>query len=577
MKHLLLQLVGFALAAAFGAAAHANIYTVGTGTGCTHGTIQSAIDAADSHPGYDVIRLTRSLTYGPESNTVDTSDDLNIVGGFATCTQSASDGIYTVVSGLGTGEYASVFDITTSGSAVVKLRHLHITNAKRYGIYFRGSGTLQTIESTIDRNTVTGIHAEASAGSVAQLILDTGTLILQNGLINYSYGGGVYLSGPITMTMTAPQTVIGLNQALFGGGLYVGGGASANIGSPGYGGLAAIYGNSSDIQGGGIYSTGTVKLFTADPAKPVRVVDNSAGSAGGGIFVSGPDALLCAYDFVIDDNQAGIGGSAIYAGGGAFGQSPYVILNRYDEPECTLPPNARRCAAGETCNSISGNTIEHDDSDEPSGAIIDLNSYVFFRADRVKMRGNTGFYAIHGTDSHIELNHTLIADNTIGGVLLVAEGANTAIEALSVDHSTIANNDFAGDFVLHSPNVLWLSDSIIFQPGIPTFVVNPRVLNVQNLLAGSPLNLPSAPDIVVDYPMFVDPASGDYHLTRYSHAIDFAPADAYDLLDLDGHPYDIDLPEVTNRYGPRDLGAYELQSVTTGCGGSDTVFCNGFD
>lgn len=40
-------------------AAHALIYTVGTGEGCTHGTIQSAIDDADASPGYDVIRLTR--------------------------------------------------------------------------------------------------------------------------------------------------------------------------------------------------------------------------------------------------------------------------------------------------------------------------------------------------------------------------------------------------------------------------------------------------------------------------------------------------------------------------------------
>jgi predicted outer membrane repeat protein len=576
MRHLPLVITGFALAAAFGTNAHATIYTVGSGTGCTHGTIQSAIDAADASPGYDVIRLTRSLTYEPESNTVDTSDDLSIVGGFATCAQETSDGIHTVVSGFGAS--SSVFDITANGTAIIKLRHLHITNAASYGIHFRGSGTLQAIESTIDRNNVTGIRAEASAGSAAQLIIDTGTLILQNGLINSSIGGGVFLSGPITMTMIAPQTVIGLNNALVGGGLYVGSGASALIGSPGYGGLAAIYGNSSSGGGAGIFNTGTVKLFTTDPAKPVRVVGNSTPSAGGGIYTSGQDSWLCAHDFAIDDNHAGTSGGAIFADGGVFGQPPHVILNRDDEPGCTLPVGALRCAVGDACNSISGNTADHDDGAASSGSIIELESYVLFRADRVQMRGNTGFYAIHGIDSQMEIDHALIADNVIDGFLLVADGANTAFNALFLDHSTIAHNDIPDDFVLHSPNILGLSDDIIFQPGTPTFVVNPRVFNAQYLLVGSPLNLPSTPDIIVDYPMFVDPTHGDYHLARYSPAIDFAPRDDHDSLDFDRNPYDVDLPDMPNRFGPRDLGVYELQSAPTGCSiDPDTVFCTGFE
>ena len=50
---------------------HAAIFTVGSPVGsgqCTHGTIQSAINAAEASPGLDTIRLTRSLTYEPEAN-----------------------------------------------------------------------------------------------------------------------------------------------------------------------------------------------------------------------------------------------------------------------------------------------------------------------------------------------------------------------------------------------------------------------------------------------------------------------------------------------------------------------------
>jgi hypothetical protein len=71
---------------------------------------------------------------------------------------------------------------------------------------------------------------------------------------------------------------------------------------------------------------------------------------------------------------------------------------------------------------------------------------------------------------------------------------------------------------------------------------------------------------------FVDAAARDYHLAFGSPGVDFAPAAG--SVDLDGHPRDVDLVEVPNAFGPRDIGAYERQF---GCAGADTIFCNGFD
>ncbi|HET9047471.1 MAG TPA: hypothetical protein VFN29_00695 [Chiayiivirga sp.] len=572
MKDRSLHFVGFILAC-FGFAAHANTYTVGSGAGCTHGTIQSAINAADSHFGYDEIRLTRSLTYEPESNTVNTSDDLSIVGGYATCTQSTSDGVYTVVSGFGAANGTSVFNINTSGTAIVTLRLLQITAARQYGINFHGSGTLQLIENTIDRNKVGGIHAEASPGSSANLAIYTGNVILQNGTTGLGSGGGVSLTGAVTMTMVATKTTIGLNTAQLGGGLYVGSGATANIGSPGYGGLAVIDGNDATL-GGGIFVAGTLNLYTTDPTHPVRVAGNWTDNSGGGIYVSGADALLCARDFVIEDNQAGITGGAIVAANGSYGYSPNVLLN-VDSPDCVVPAMAKRCASSTTCNRISGNSSDHNDSYDPSGAIIAALSYAFLRADHVTMRDNTGEYMVYGNDSNISLDHMLIADNTISGTVLVSSGSATAIQALALGSSTIANNDFTGYFVLHSPWMLFLTNDIIDQPGVPTYVTIPHQLYLHNLLLSSTANIPPAPDIIVDSPMFIDAAHGNYHLNRYSQAVDFAEADTYDPLDLDGKPYDVDLPRANNRYGPRDLGAFELQSED--CGIFGTIFCTSFE
>ncbi|MEP7098628.1 MAG: hypothetical protein ABI748_13280, partial [Dokdonella sp.] len=76
-------------------------------------------------------------------------------------------------------------------------------------------------------------------------------------------------------------------------------------------------------------------------------------------------------------------------------------------------------------------------------------------------------------------------------------------------------------------------------------------------------------------PSFVDAAHGDYHLLHSSLGVDDAPVDStVPPLDLDRKPRVVDLPDVPNRLGPRDLGAYEIQPA---CSGADTIFCNGFE
>ena len=110
MIHRSSRLVAFAFAAAFGGSAQAAIYTVGNGAGCTHGTIQSAINAANNSAGADTVRLTHSLTYEPEANTINTAQELTVEGGYATCTQASPDMTKTIVSGSGEQRLESALD-----------------------------------------------------------------------------------------------------------------------------------------------------------------------------------------------------------------------------------------------------------------------------------------------------------------------------------------------------------------------------------------------------------------------------------------------------------------------------------
>ena len=174
----------------------AAIFTVGSGAGCTHGTIQSAINSAEANGVADTVRLTRSLTYQPEANVINTSQDLNVVGGFATCTQAATDSIKTVVSGQG-GAAEPVFRIFTGTGSIIKLRHLTITLGDEDGggggggIYFEGDGGLELIETDVTNNSADyggGIYAEGT-GSNAELVISNNTTIGSN--TARRSGGGV--------------------------------------------------------------------------------------------------------------------------------------------------------------------------------------------------------------------------------------------------------------------------------------------------------------------------------------------------------------------------------------------------
>jgi len=585
---------------AFSCDSWAAIFTVGTGAGCTHGTIQSALNAAAAAPGADTVRLTRSLTYEPEANTVNDSQNLNLVGGFATCTQAATDNIKTVVSGAG-GAAATVLKVFAGTGVVIKLRHLDITlgdasgNVGGGGIYFQGDGVLEIIETSITNNTAGsggGIYALAT-GTNAELIISDSTII--SGNTARDNGGGVSIAGPLEMTMTAPNSIIAFNEALgqtggtgYGGGLQVAGPAIAYIGTSGIGGQGAIYGNTA-IDGGGISiisgtsdgSDALVHLFTTNPSQPVGIIGNYASDTGGGVYLQGyagflseMDGRLCAWDFRIEDNAAR-DGSAIYQNSDTFDGIAHgtgdVHLN---DPTCTRA-GAVRCASGTICNTISSNDAVTTSGQPSDGATLRLLASAAITAYRFEMRGNRARDAIHknGFNGHVDIEDCLLANNEVTRQLIRWEGESTG----HIRDCTLAGNTIGSTDVLHNEEYLTMYNSIIDQPGHLTLAYSGSYLQVGYVLASDITTLPSDPSIISGDPSFVDAANGDYHLAMFSLATDFAPPVVGDDRDLDNNPRDQDLFGVPNLFGVRDLGAYERQIGASDCGTADTIFCNGFN
>ncbi len=572
------------------APAHAAIFTVGSGAGCSHGTIQSAINAAEASPGADTIRLTRSLSYEPEANAINTNQHLNVVGGFATCTQSATDNIKTTVSGAG-GASEPVFRITGQTGAIIKLRHLTISNGdedgagKGGGIFFRGDGILEVIESTISNNIAGnggGIYAEGT-GTNAELAISNDVLITSNAA-RYN-GGGVVVDG-LEMTMMAPGSLIAFNEAAgvfdpglgttvggVGGGLHVIAGsldAYATIGSPGIGSSGAIYANTARFGGGASVISAEDEAYAylglrgTNAAQRTGINQNFASVSGGGLYLWSADrgGFLIGYAANAYIWNADLIGNAAPDGAAVHlaptpGLFPVGYAGLWINEGSSPPPGAVACPVGTACTFITGNQSQNAGGQFTDGPILWVGSDNRIDINRTEITGNRAGFALHATgDSRVNVLNTLWAGNITNNQLI----RTTDDVDIVLESSTFAGNAIGGPQVMSTDGSFTMQRSILWQPG-KTSLAHSGSKTVDNVLTSERLSMDggSTPYVIEDAPRFIDEARGDYRLRAASVAVDFAATGAGD--DLLGLQRAIDLPIKQNRMGSADLGAFERQSL----------------
>lgn len=573
----------------------AAIFTVGSPVGagqCTDGTIQSAINAAESNPGADTVRLTRSLTYEPEAVQINTSQHLDVVGGFETCAQAATDNIKTTISGAG-GALEPVFRITGHTGAIITLRHLTLTNGDQDGgdygggIYFRGDGVLELIESTISNSVAGyggGIYAEG-LGSNAELILGADVLI-SNNVARYS-GGGIYADG-VEMTMNAPGSTIAFNEAVgvfnavtgqveggYGGGIQLVGGSRdgyAYIGSPGLGGLGPIYANQARHGGGvsvmslsdEVYAE--LQVYSTDPTRQTAIRDNFATVAGGGLYVWAEDrsGFLIGYAARAELRNASLLDNAAPDGAAAYlartpGLFPVGYSGLFINPSTAGHPDALPCVVGRACTYISGNVDQNLAGDPTGGAVLLVDRENELTMDRTEVSGNRGGRVLRavGGSTYVEAVNTLWTDNTTSQELMRTEDDVD----LLLENSTFAGNAIGAAAVLSANGRFRMQRSVLWQPGKTSLVHGGGTRFAENIVTSERLSLDggSTPYVLEASPRFVDLARSDYTLQAASPAVDFASTGGGP--DLAGHDRAIDLPIKGNRMGSGDLGAYERQSL----------------
>ena len=501
--------------------------------------------------------------------------------------------------------------LAITGNSHVSLRNIRITHGDAGGgdgggIAFAGTGTLSLTRSDVSTNHAGyggGINFNGSGGAASLYLLDETTLYYNTAAVS---GGGIRIEGTARLFALQPKTYINTNHALtgYGGGIEILGPARADIGSPGYNGDGMVSHNDA-FDGGGVAAiplsnggTATVRIFTTDPANPVRIDNNIASNHGGGIYLGAESTnflsgVLCAYDFRINDNQ-GADGAAIYADSSspAFGVDlgGEIYLNTIP-PDATggaarcgpeTPPalGAVDCAAGAPCNELRGNQAKDINQLPTPGAVIAVSSAGGFEADPFSLRENTAATLLRLTgedEAYVAAvqRNCLIADNhTQHELISVRDGRGFGINSCTLVGNTIDNG-----YVIYVNGRLTLVNSIIDQPGysVLDFVGDASNRSINYVIANETASLPGAQHTQGNALVYVDAASGDYHLARNSPGVDYAPAQSG--ADLDRKPRDVDLTPVPNLYGPRDIGAYERQSAFDGCGTgtAETIFCDGFE
>jgi predicted outer membrane repeat protein len=546
------------LVASITPAAVAAIFTVGaTGSGCTHNTIQDAINAAEASAGADTVRITRSLSYTGQQIFVNTTQHLNIVGGFATCTSPASDGQKTVVSAAGPNNH-SVFNISGTATSIIRFRLLRLTgghagNGYGGGINYVGDGTVELIEMAIDNNRANyggGIYFQGT-NSQAELIISNDNLI--NGNTADISGGGIYLQ-QAEMTMTAPGSSIFNNSAVnYGGGLRLYGaqaGTTATVGSSGFSGLTAIYGNEAR-WGGGVAlqgleddGSGNARFYLNGGAS---ISNNFARESGGAIYLQNHFSFN---DF--GDVDAGVNGGVLESNIAPQASAVYV---GHDDDGLGLPRGSQFQMSG---SRVSGN-LSLDASNNPTGgAVIVVSESGRTTITRSLLQDNIAGAVVRADNADdvipTTLNHCVVSGNVLQrGVVEALNGA-----PLEILGSTIAGNTLSGNIVITASGGLTLVHSIVWQPGKQSAQISGTRV-VDDVIASELVSLVNSPSVIYADPRFIDPQRNDYRLRAASPAVDFSGGT--DLVDINGSTHNKDMTLVTDAFGVADIGAYEVQSI----------------
>jgi hypothetical protein len=573
----------------------AAVYAVGAEPGCTHATIQAAIDAAEASPGEDFIRIPHSRTWSNSALVIDTSQRLALEGFWSDC-NTIDGSTRSVIDGAG-GPRAPVLEIRGGSGSVISLNALTIRGGDAWnvslgnlsgdggGIRYDGSGVLHISDSGISNNEAArggGIFANGSVES-ARLVIGANVTVAAN--VAQSDGGGVFVNG-MQFSMEEPNSIIAFNQALglfgttgYGGGLVLrspaGRAGLAYVSSGGVGSLGAIHGNEAKRGGGVAVSAGseskayaTLYFYSTQPDQPSAIRGNFASEKGGAIYLwpnrnlqySGSTSAILRHVELTDN--AAPDGAALFLDNssitvGTEGAAVYMGPQWNIGP--VMPPVALPCPIAAACVRILGNSAVDAANMATDGALIVATDESFLRASSVLIADNHTGRILAGDSEDVDVLDSLIVDNHVRRELI-------DMDSVTLVESTVAGNSIVGEHLLRSSGAT-ISGSILWQPGKVTRSAGGSAPTVSSVIASEVASIGGGPNAIVASPRFVDPDQADFRLRDYglraaSPGIDLLLPVTGDDRDALGLPRDRRIDAVPRLAGHvRDVGALERQAL----------------
>lgn len=355
----------------------------------------------------------------------------------------------------------------------------------------------------------------------------------------YDVGGGVYV---ISAAATIRNNWIFSNTAGMGGGLFLHSSTATLRGN-------VITSNTSLYDGAGLESWSGAVMLSDN-----LVAGNTAGDGGGGLYVAGHGDTL---------NGNTIAFNTASWAGGLYLEGQGETLNRN-----TITYNTARNGGGvyldDTDATLNGNTILSNTAYDEGGGLLLRGS--------ATLKGNViaGNGANFGGGLYLEHSNATLVNNFVADNRANSSGSGLAIRGSSprLLHTTITRNgggDGSSVYISNYPydnfsNVALTNTILVSQTvGITATAGNTATLEATlwggeswangTNWGGKGTILTGTVNIFGD-PGFVDPYSGDYHITLTSTAVN-AGVNAEVLTDIDNQPRPYQAPDLgADEYWP---------------------------